>query len=569
MKKAGKRGVSLLLVCLLGLLLPWGGVAAAAQESAGLQEEAVYTWSDGETGYALLETEEGLPQDVLGESAAQAFSASQVSQEDPRFYSQLNARQKACYDALEALDISRIRTAAVRDGYHQVLVTVEETAGVTMTAANSRALYTDICAAIVALRYDHPDYLWLSKMRYGPGTRTTGGVTVSTGQVNFSFFLHYDGEEQEMWNQAGAEAQAVADAIDPAADRYTQVKAVHDQLAAQATYNEKPAEGREESLSHQAYSCLVAGDAYEPVCDGYAKAFKMVCDLLEIPCVLVVSSTHMWNNVLMDDGDWYNVDVTWDDSNDQQISYQYFLVGSQTVINGTLFCRQPDHVERNIWQETSSALNQVTFTYPVKNHEAYEYLGQDYPALRFPDVKRSDWYYGEVEMAAQMGLFHGDNQGLFHPVQNITRAEFATVLYNALGPETFVSSGEGFTDVHQGEWFADAVLWAQEAGYVDGYDDGSFRPGAFISRQEMCLILYRVWLGQTQQETGLEEAPLFPDDAEISSWAREAVYACRSLGLVQGDGTGNFCPRDNTRRCEAARVCVLFFQDSPSVPSAA
>ena len=202
-------------MCLLGLLLPWGGVAAAAQESAGLQEEAVYTWSDGETGYALLETEEGLPQDVLGESAAQAFSASQVSQEDPRFYSQLNARQKACYDALEALDISRIRTAAVRDGYHQVLVTVEETAGVTMTAANSRALYTDICAAIVALRYDHPDYLWLSKMRYGPGTRTTGGVTVSTGQVNFSFFLHYDGEEQEMWNQAGAEAQAVADAIDP------------------------------------------------------------------------------------------------------------------------------------------------------------------------------------------------------------------------------------------------------------------------------------------------------------------------------------------------------------------
>ena len=194
----------------------------------------------------------------------------------------------------------------------------------------------------------------------------------------------------------------------------------------------------------------MAGDAYEPVCDGYAKAFKMVCDLLEIPCVLVVSSTHMWNNVLMDDGDWYNVDVTWDDSNDQQISYQYFLVGSQTVING--------------------ALNQVTVTYPVKKHVAYEYLGQVYPALRFPDVKRSDWYYGEVEMAAQMGLFHGDNQGLFHPVQNITRAEFATVLYNALGPETFVSSGEGFTDVHQGEWFADAVLWAQEAGYVDGYD---------------------------------------------------------------------------------------------------
>ena len=37
------------------------------------------------------------------------------------------------------------------------------------------------------------------------------------------------------------------------------------------------------TFSHQAYSCLIAGDAYEPVCDGYAKAVKMVCDLLKSP----------------------------------------------------------------------------------------------------------------------------------------------------------------------------------------------------------------------------------------------------------------------------------------------
>ena len=53
----------------------------------------------------------------------------------------------------------------------------------------------------------------------------------------------------------------------------------------------------------------------------------------------------MWNNIKMDDGDWYNLDLTWDDANDQAISYDYFLIGSQTVVDGQAFSRQPDHVE--------------------------------------------------------------------------------------------------------------------------------------------------------------------------------------------------------------------------------
>ena len=50
--------------------------------------------------------------------------------------------------------------------------------------------------------------------------------------------------------------------------------------------------------------------------------------------------------------------MTWDDANDQAISYDYFLIGSQTVVDGQVFSRQPDHVEENPWQE-SSDLNHV------------------------------------------------------------------------------------------------------------------------------------------------------------------------------------------------------------------
>ena len=53
--------------------------------------------------------------------------------------------------------------------------------------------------------------------------------------------------------------------------------------------------------------------------------------------MLVSSDTHMWNNIKMDDGDWYNLDLTWDDANDNRISYSYFLVGSRTEVNGKMF----------------------------------------------------------------------------------------------------------------------------------------------------------------------------------------------------------------------------------------
>ncbi len=196
-----------------------------------------------------------------------------------------------------------------------------------------------------------------------------------------------------MWLGQAEAARQIADQAAQYPTRYEQIQAVHDLLAAQSTYNYGALEEDgtvNANLSHQAYSCLIAGDAYEPVCDGYAKAVKMVCDLLEIPCALASSNTHMWNNIKMDDGDWYNLDLTWDDANDQAISYDYFLIGSQTVVDGQAFSRQPDHVEENPWQE-SSDLNHVNFGYPVKNQKAYQLVEGGYDPLRFPDVKRSAW----------------------------------------------------------------------------------------------------------------------------------------------------------------------------------
>ena len=83
------------------------------------------------------------------------------------------------------------------------------------------------------------------------------------------------------------------------------------------------------------------GALVEPgvVCEGYAKAFKIICDKINIPCVVVFGNydetedaAHMWNYVQMEDGIWYAIDVTWDDvdgEDGREIKYQYFIKGSK------------------------------------------------------------------------------------------------------------------------------------------------------------------------------------------------------------------------------------------------
>lgn len=128
--------------------------------------------------------------------------------------------------------------------------------------------------------------------------------------------------------------QRVKDAIEsftPTGDTlYEKVLSIHDFVCASTVYDKKG------SYAYNAYGALVDGRS---VCEGYAEAFKLLCDRNGIGCVLVSGTgitssgqeNHMWNYVLMDDGRWYAVDATWDDG--KSILRSYFLVGSQTVVN--------------------------------------------------------------------------------------------------------------------------------------------------------------------------------------------------------------------------------------------
>ncbi len=101
---------------------------------------------------------------------------------------------------------------------------------------------------------------------------------------------------------------------------YEKITAAHDYLCKKVTY----ATDSSSYLVHTAYGALVNGSA---VCEGYAKAMKLLLDAMGIECDTVVNSTHAWNIVLMDN-EWYFVDVTNDDSNSCKA---YFMLGQDVL----------------------------------------------------------------------------------------------------------------------------------------------------------------------------------------------------------------------------------------------
>lgn len=178
----------------------------------------------------------------------------------------------------------------------------------------------------------------------------------------------------------------------------------------------------------------------------------------------------------------------------------------------------------------------------------------------FKDIDPTHWFWklGYFEEAVLGGLFSGNGDGTFSPTKSITRAEFVTALAKMGGysNDTIKTFGTpSYADAKSG-WYANYVAWAEKTGYVNGYSDGTFRPNNEISREEMCTVLAR--FGNLSSSGSSTQ---FSDHSKISSWAKDAVYACKELGIVSGNSStasAAFSPKNSTQRCEAAKVLVVY-----------
>ena len=110
-----------------------------------------------------------------------------------------------------------------------------------------------------------------------------------------------------------------------------------------------------------------------------------------------------------------------------------------------------------------------------------------------------------------------------------------------------------FTDLPDGEYYTGYAQWGNAMGVVQGFGDGTFGPNQFISRQDICVLMYRYLTEYMSYELS-STTTTFGDDDSIAGYAKAAVYAMKKIGVVNGYEDGNFYPNYYATRAEVATM---------------
>lgn len=288
------------------------------------------------------------------------------------YYDQLSDDAKTIYRSI-------YKASTDEDGVEIILreplIFTEEVGGEEKTNAEIKETMMRITQpAIDALQYDHPSIFWI---RMGEGGSTfsvtsrtrenkDGTKTVHIQKLTFRLQMRHIPEGSTPDAEKAALDAAVAAFETAGETRYEILASIRDQLAARVLYD------ADAVRPHIAAGALIDGRA---VCDGYAKAVKLLCDMRGIPCIVVAGDTiqngstesHAWNYIQMEDGQWYAMDTTWDDRGDHAVT-SYFLVGADSVVNGTKF--SDSHLPTGCFSDGSYA----PFTLPPLSSYRYQTL---------------------------------------------------------------------------------------------------------------------------------------------------------------------------------------------------
>jgi uncharacterized repeat protein (TIGR02543 family) len=176
------------------------------------------------------------------------------------------------------------------------------------------------------------------------------------------------------------------------------------------------------------------------------------------------------------------------------------------------------------------------------------------PNVEFLDVSRVDWFYYDVRYVCENGLMNGTSRNRFSPYGTATRGMLVTILYRMENePRCFGSAA--FSDVKPGAYYEKAVIWASQNGIVSGYTDGTFRPDAPVTREQLASILYRYTLYRGQDVSAGETTSLtgYGDAQAVSSYALPAMRWACGTGILQG-ANGKLNPSGLATRAQLAAM---------------
>ena len=226
--------------------------------------------------------------------------------------------------------------------------------------------------------------------------------------------------------------------------------------------------------------------------------------------------------------------------------------GSKATLDGVTIPvagSQPDSGYRasGNWDTTPSATTEITkedtvfiYTYDQKSGGSGGSGGSHKPTVTIPDDVPTG-LNGKDHYAYVVGY----PDGMVYPQKNITRAEVATIFFRLLEDETReanMTKSNGYNDMKDGAWYTCAVSTLSKMGIIKGYEDGSFKPDASISRAEFAAIAARF------DPDGDKTPATFSDVS--SHWAKDEISIAANHGWIKGYEDGSFKPDQKITRAE-------------------
>ena len=230
--------------------------------------------------------------------------------------------------------------------------------------------------------------------------------------------------------------------------------------------------------------------------------------------------------------------------------------GEQT---GNLYAVYVDDAGKVEWITKSSYdASQKAVVFETGHFSIYG-IGYKNPAPAFTDIT-GHWAADNILFVASRGLLSGTSDTTFSPNTGMTRGMFVTALGRLAGinPDSY-KTGK-FTDVKADAYYAPYVNWAAQTGIVEGVTAITFAPDTNINREQMAVIManYAKKLGYDLPKT--LQAVTFADNAQISSWAKDAVKAMQQAGILAGKANNRFDPKGTATRAEVATVLRRFVE---------
>ena len=182
----------------------------------------------------------------------------------------------------------------------------------------------------------------------------------------------------------------------------------------------------------------------------------------------------------------------------------------------------------------------------------------------FTDVEKN-WAYPGIQYCVTHGIMGGMGDGTFAPTGTTTRAQIVQILYNLEGTPA-VSGTTPFTDL-TANWYKPAILWAYQNNVVAGTSPTTFAPDQPVTREQIAVILTQYMFHVLKMERTWTPADLstFPDGAQVSRWAKEAMQDAVALGLINGtkapDGVVYLDPQGSAARQQVATILMNFCQN--------